>query len=254
MGLMASWAEAILMGLVSGLVFLHLSKTASGIRDREGALYIGASLQGEGVQALLSQPSGQRLKDYSSVSNIAYLFLLFETYRLTGVEINLFDRERGEGIVEAIPWLISRRLARALLEDIGAPFLDLTSYPFVDLLLLLVVPFVFTFIFYFLCGFDANAVQFFTFFAVVLLNHFIAVSFATFCAAASRDFTSATLIANTIFTLQSFSCGFFIQANTIPGLLFLHHFPVCDYTSLLSVVSIHAVAEILVQHSKATKI
>lgn len=47
MGLMASWAEAILMGLVSGLVFLHLSKTASGIRDREGALYIGASLQGE---------------------------------------------------------------------------------------------------------------------------------------------------------------------------------------------------------------
>lgn len=50
----------------------------------------------------------------------AYLFLLFETYRLTGVEISLFDRERGEGVVGVVSWLVSRRLARALLEDIGA--------------------------------------------------------------------------------------------------------------------------------------
>lgn len=46
MGLMASWAEGILMGLVGGLVFLHLPKSSSGIRSREGALYISASLQG----------------------------------------------------------------------------------------------------------------------------------------------------------------------------------------------------------------
>lgn len=53
MGLIASWAEAILMGLVSGLVFLHLSRTASGIRDREGALYIGASLQGNAYLCII---------------------------------------------------------------------------------------------------------------------------------------------------------------------------------------------------------
>lgn len=50
MGLMASWAEGILMGLVGGLVFLHLPKTTSGIRSREGALYISASLQGAFVK------------------------------------------------------------------------------------------------------------------------------------------------------------------------------------------------------------
>lgn len=49
---------------------------------------------------------------------LGYLFLLFETYRITGVDISLFDRERGEGVVGVVAWLVSRRLARALLEDV----------------------------------------------------------------------------------------------------------------------------------------
>jgi ABC-type multidrug transport system ATPase subunit len=45
MGLTASWVEAVLMGLVCGLIFLHLPKTLSGIRSRSAALYIAAGLQ-----------------------------------------------------------------------------------------------------------------------------------------------------------------------------------------------------------------
>lgn len=113
MGLMASWAEGILMGLVGGLVFLHLPKTSSGIRSREGALYISASLQGASPKLTRYDPDS-----YHSRRLLGYLFLLFETYRITGVDISLFDRERGEGVVGVVAWLTSRRLARALLEDI----------------------------------------------------------------------------------------------------------------------------------------
>ncbi|KAJ3981793.1 P-loop containing nucleoside triphosphate hydrolase protein [Lentinula detonsa] len=172
MGLTASWIEAVIMGLVCGLVFLNLPKTLAGIRSREAALYIACGLQG-------------------------YLVLLYDIYRLTGPTLALFDREHSERVVGVVPWVISTRIARLLLEDV-------------------IVPFLFSVIYYFMCGFDVNAVQFFRFYAVVLLNQYIAVSFAMLCAAISRDFAIATLIANLMFTFQSFSCGFFIQAATIP--------------------------------------
>lgn len=76
-----------------------------------------------------------------------------------------------------MPWVISTRIARLLLEDV-------------------IVPFLFSVIYYFMCGFDPDASQFFRFYAVVLLNQYIAVSFAMLCAAISRDFAIATLIAN----------------------------------------------------------
>ncbi|KAL1739863.1 P-loop containing nucleoside triphosphate hydrolase protein [Schizophyllum fasciatum] len=172
MGLAAAWMEAILMALVCGLVFLKLGKDQAGIRSREAALYISAGLQG-------------------------YLVLLYETWRLAGVDIALFDRERGEGVIGVVAWMISRRLARGLLEDVAVPFL-------------------FSVIFYFMCGFDADGVQFLKFFAVILLNQLISVTFAVVCVGVSRDFSIATLVGNLSFTVQSFSCGFFIQANSIP--------------------------------------
>ncbi|KAJ3843785.1 P-loop containing nucleoside triphosphate hydrolase protein [Lentinula raphanica] len=134
---------------------------------------------------------------YIACSLQGYLVLLYDIYRLTGPSLSLFDREHSERVVDVVPWVASTRLARLLLEDV-------------------IVPFLFSVIYYFMCGFDADAVQFFRFYAVVLLNQYIAVSFAMLCAAISRDFAIATLIANLMFTFQSFSCGFFIQAATIP--------------------------------------
>ncbi|KAK2008231.1 ABC transporter [Colletotrichum eremochloae] len=171
MGMLSSILEAVLMAVVTGYIFFDLPRDLSGIRSREGALYTATGLQG-------------------------YLTLMFEVYRLT-VDIPTFDREHSESCVDAVPFLVSRRLARLFTEDLPVPFL-------------------FSVIYYFLCGFERDASQFFIFFAITLLTHYIAVTCAITCVAASRNFPGASLIANMVFTLQSMACGMFIQANSIP--------------------------------------
>jgi ABC-type multidrug transport system ATPase subunit len=171
LGMAGSLVEAIGMGVMSGWVFYQLGEDQSGIRSREGGLYIAAALQG-------------------------YLILMFETYRLS-IDIAIFDREHNENVVDVLPFLLSRRLARLFTEDLP-------------------VPLIFSVIFYFMAGFRAEPSTFFTFFSVLLLNQYIAVTFATTCIAAARSFPSASLIANLGYTVQAMACGFFIQSNTIP--------------------------------------
>jgi ABC-type multidrug transport system ATPase subunit len=171
LGMAGSLLEAVLMGIMSGWVFLRLGRDQSGIRSREGALYNASALQG-------------------------YLILIFETYRLS-IDIQVFDREHNENVVDVIPFLLSRRLARLITED----------FP---------VPFIFSVITYWMSGLRPEASAFFTFFSIVLLSQYIAVTFAMTCIAAARDFSPAALIANMAYTIQSFACGFFIQSNTIP--------------------------------------
>lgn len=171
LGVASSLVEATALGVLMGWIFLSLDGTLSGIRSREGALYTAASLQG-------------------------YLILLFEVYRLT-IDIKLFDRERGEGVVGVPAFLISRRLARLFIEDIP-------------------VPLIFSVIFYFMAGFRADAGQFFIFFAITLLSQYISVTFAMLCVAVSRDYAGSSLIANMGYTIQSLGCGYFVQSNQIP--------------------------------------
>lgn len=171
LGMTGSLIEAIGMGLMTGWVFLSLGKDQSGIRSREGALYTAAALQG-------------------------YLILIYETYRLS-IDIQVFDREHNENVVDVIPFLLSRRIARVVTEDFPVPLL-------------------YSVIFYWMAGFRADAPTFLTFFAVVLLCQFIAVTYAMTCVAAVRHFAGASLIANMGYTIQTMSCGYFIQANSIP--------------------------------------
>ncbi|KAG0632817.1 P-loop containing nucleoside triphosphate hydrolase protein [Tuber brumale] len=171
LGIAGTLVEAISMGIVAGWIFYQIDRSLSGIRSRQGALYISASLQ-------------------------SYLILIFETYRLSEIDVKLFDRERGEGVVGVLGFLMSRRISR-LPEDIS-------------------VPFFFSVIFYFMCGFDPDAGQFFNFFAVLLLAQYLAVTLATVCVGISRDFSQSVLVANLSFTVQSMACGYFVQAGTIP--------------------------------------
>jgi ABC-type multidrug transport system ATPase subunit len=180
MGMAGSLLEATSMAIITGWIFLHLDGSLQGIRSKEGALYTAASFQG-------------------------YLILLFETYRLT-IDIQLFDREYGEGVVDVPAFLISRRLARVLIEDIP-------------------VPLIFSVVYYFMAGFRPLASQFFTFFAVTLLSQYIAVTLATLCVAFSRNFAGASLIANMAYTIQSLACGYFVQSNQIP--VYVRWFKVC---------------------------
>ncbi|QQK40979.1 ABC efflux transporter, putative [Penicillium digitatum] len=144
---------------------------AAGIRSREGSLYTASSLNG-------------------------YLILLFETYRLT-IDVRLFDRERNEGVVNVSSFLLSRRAARLLLEDLP-------------------VPLIFSLVFYFMVGYRLDAAQFCIFFVLSLLTHYIAVTFAAVAIGVARSFPGASLVANLSFTLQSFACGYFVQSNQIP--------------------------------------
>lgn len=187
LGVAGSLLEAITMGVLMGWIFLSLDGSLAGIRSKEGAVYTAASLQ-------------------------SYIILIFETYRLT-IDVKLFDRENGEGVVGVSAFLISRRLARAFVEDIP-------------------VPFIFSVLFYFMAGFRHLASQFFIFFAVTLLSQYIAVTLATVCVAVSRNFAGASLIANMAFTLQSLGCGYFLQSNQIP--IYMRWLKVCLQISMIS--------------------
>ena len=168
-GLVGSWSEAVFMGLACGLVFYNIPHDLAGIRSSQAAFYL-------------------------LCAGHSYLFVLFEIYRLTRVDIQLFDRERGENLVSGFAWIVSRRIAHGILEDI-------------------IVPFLFCFIFSYLAGFQGNIGIFFT---IVLLIHYIAVTLALFCAALLRDFAWAALMANLFSTVQTYGSGFFAQAATIP--------------------------------------
>ncbi|ORY68287.1 P-loop containing nucleoside triphosphate hydrolase protein [Pseudomassariella vexata] len=183
MGMAGSIFEAILMALITGYIFYALPRDQSGIRSRQAALYTSVGLQG-------------------------YLFLMFETYRLT-IDIPTFDREHSEGCVTPMPFILSRRIARLFTEDVPVPFL-------------------YSVIYYFMVGFDPYVGKFFTFFSIVLLNHYIAVTLAMTAVAAVRHFPGASLIGNLAYTLQSMACGFFVQSNTIP--VYVRWLKYCTYT------------------------
>lgn len=171
LGMTASLLEAIIMGLVIGYLFYNVGRDQAGIRSREGLLYIAVGLQG-------------------------YLILMFETYRLT-IDMPTFDRESSEHCVDAVPYILSRRLARLVTEDFPVPFL-------------------FSLILYFMAGFDHDAAKFFTFFSIGFINHYACIMCAFTCVVTVRHFPGASLISNFAFTLQSIACGIFIQVDTIP--------------------------------------
>jgi hypothetical protein len=133
---------------------------------------------------------------YVAASLQGYLVLIFETYRMT-LDMPIFDREASERCVSPVAFVFSRRLARLLTED-------------------LLVPVIFSVLIYFMTGLDRQADKFFTFFAISLLNHYIAVVCATTCVVISRNFATASLIASLIYTLQSLASGMIVQIETIP--------------------------------------
>lgn len=145
---------------------------------------------------------------YTASSLNGYLILLYETYRLT-IDIRLFDRERNEGVVGVPAFLLSRRVARFPLEDLPVPLL-------------------FSIIYYFMVGYRLEAGQFFTFFVLTLLTHYIAVTFAAVSIGVARSFPGASLVGNMCFTLQSFACGYFVQSQQIP--VYVRWLKWCAYT------------------------
>ncbi|KAF3490953.1 ATP-dependent ABC transporter [Arthroderma uncinatum] len=171
MGMTSCLFEAIGMAALNGWIYLRLDGSLTGIRSRQGSLYTASSLNG-------------------------YIILLYEIFRLT-TDIQLFDRERSEGVVGVPAFLLSRRAARLFLEDLPVPML-------------------FSTIFYFMVGYRLAAAEFFIFLVLNILTQYTAVTFAAVCISICRHFPGASLAGNLSYTLQTVACGYFVQVNQIP--------------------------------------
>jgi len=121
---------------------------------------------------------------------------VFEVYRLT-IDIRLFDMERRDGVATTPAFLLSRRLSKAFLEDLP-------------------IPIIFTTIYYFMVGFRKDVATFWGFLGVIVDTHYCAVTLAFLCVAISRDFATASVLANLSYTLQVLCSGFMIQTDQFP--------------------------------------
>ncbi|KAL0069105.1 hypothetical protein AAF712_003791 [Marasmius tenuissimus] len=138
-----------------------------------------------------------------------YLIVLYETYCITNFKISVFSRKHGEGVISVTPWILAHCFAHIVQED-------------------LVVSFLFSIIFWFICGFENNKIMYFKFFLIILLNQFISKIFAMFAALVLRDFAIVMLVVNLVFTVFMFSAGYFVQADSIP--VYLHWTKWISYT------------------------
>nr|QFR37220.1 ABC transporter [Cyberlindnera americana] len=134
---------------------------------------------------------------YSSCALQGYLMLLFETFRLCHTDIKVFDREHTDHCVSPLGFLLSRRIAKLFTEDV-------------------VVTIFYSSITYFMYGLKKNASNFFIYWLIVFLTHLTSMTGAMFAVSISRNYATASLVANLNYTLQSFACGFFANARTMP--------------------------------------
>ncbi|KAK7208609.1 ABC efflux transporter [Myxozyma melibiosi] len=172
MGLVGSLIEAVFNGIICGWIFYSLDSSTTGIKSQIGAVYTSIATQG-------------------------YLILMYETYRLSSVDIKVYDRERNEGMISISGFLISRRMARLFLEDVP-------------------VPLIYSVIMYFMTGFPAEPKRFFLYFTCVILQHYASITMATFAVSVSRDYSIAVLVGNSFSTAQTMSCGYFLQTHSMP--------------------------------------
>ncbi|KAL4805229.1 P-loop containing nucleoside triphosphate hydrolase protein [Aspergillus unguis] len=96
-GLAASLLRTVGMAVINGWIFFGLDGSLSGIRSRQGSLYVASNLNG-------------------------YVALLHEVLRLSK-EIPAFIQERNNSLVDVPAFLVGRLAGRLLIEDLPAPLL-----------------------------------------------------------------------------------------------------------------------------------
>ncbi|KAJ3030652.1 UNVERIFIED_CONTAM: hypothetical protein HDU68_008287 [Siphonaria sp. JEL0065] len=126
-----------------------------------------------------------------------YLGVMFMIYKLS-LDMKVFDRERMDKMY-----------------SVGAYMIAWVSVNFTIYGILAVV---FSVIVYFMTGMrtDDLAYHFGIFTLNSVFQQWITMAFSFFCISFARDFASASLIANSLFTFLSMSSGFFIPENAIP--------------------------------------
>ncbi|ODV84941.1 hypothetical protein CANARDRAFT_176364 [[Candida] arabinofermentans NRRL YB-2248] len=165
--------EALVLGLISGWLYFKPGTTLVGLRSIQASLYTASTIQ-------------------------AYLFLLYETYRLCQNDIKVYDRERSEGCISVTGWLLARRLSKLIIED----FLITLIYSLCT---------------YFMFGLRTGSpIYFFRYLAGNFVCHMISMATAALACSITRDVAIATLICNLNFTFQTMTNGLYANAKTLP--------------------------------------
>lgn len=162
---------AALLGVAGGLINLMLPRDLSGIRSREGALYTGSNI-------------------------ICVVYFELELFRLAK-DVRVFDQEREDRVSNATAFVLSRRLAYLLVEDVP-------------------VPLIFSAIFYYMTGLRSDFGHFIIFFVFIFIASYTSRAWAMVAISLSRDYSKAKLAGGLYQIVQIFSSGFFIQASRIP--------------------------------------
>jgi hypothetical protein len=142
--------------------------------------------------------------------------LTFEIYRFTQ-DLPIFDREYGEGVVDVVPFLLSRRAAKAL-EDFLVSIKTQKTRPRNQSCIsdLMQTALFYSLIIYYMVGLRPGASHFFVFFAIVILIQLTAVSVALFAVSIFREFSLAVMVGFAVFGYSNFGGGCFLPANKIP--------------------------------------
>ncbi|KAI8894891.1 P-loop containing nucleoside triphosphate hydrolase protein [Globomyces pollinis-pini] len=134
---------------------------------------------------------------YTISSIQTYLMLIFFVNKIVS-DMKVFDRERTDRMYRVFPYVMGTFIAQIPLN--------------------VLFPTIYSFIMYFMVGLrmDDFAIHFFRFASANVLAHFVIVAFSQFSVSVARDFSTASLIGNALYAFFSYSCGFFIQLDSIP--------------------------------------
>eukprot|EP00842_Homolaphlyctis_polyrhiza_P000736 jgi/Hompol1/1663/HPOL_002739-RA len=149
------------------------------------------------LQETLPGVLSRRAALYITASIQTYLMLIFVIYKLCN-DMKVFDRERADYMYGVVPYLFSQFTSQL-------PFNVL-------------FPLVYSTFMYFMMGLrtDSLGIHYLRFGVANVLGQLIIFAYSQFCVSLARDFATASLIGNAMFTFFSFSTGFFIQLDSIP--------------------------------------
>lgn len=184
------------------------------IRDKVslGAIHGGAALIGVTVGWMFLKPipneSGIRSITsslYAILEIVGFAPLTMEISRLWSNDGKFYFKEYKEKCVSPAGFVVSRRIAKFIVEDLPMVL-------------------IFSLVTYFMWGLrlglnytdTGDAVYFFRYYAIILLVGLVSMSTATLAFALANEFSTSLLLTNIFYQIQNCGCGFFVNSKNMP--------------------------------------
>ncbi|KAJ3111998.1 hypothetical protein HDU96_005078 [Phlyctochytrium bullatum] len=188
------------VGVLTGRVLANMREDRLTLWGSIGEVFMLGLVMGSIFYRMEESPAGilsRKSLLYSVCALQNYLGLMFIIWKLC-TELKVFDRERADKMYSVPAYLL--------------------SWYSINTFLYALLAIVFSILIYFMTGLrtDDLAYHFGIFVICSILMQLVTISLGYFCVSFSRDFASASLIGNSIFTFLSMSSGFFIPLTSIP--------------------------------------